>query len=166
MPPNIPFQAEPRVTLGSRTLRRLAPLLGGLTPVAMRLISSNVASYLDIGEPAVSEQRLPQVPPAEFRVLLALLDGTKHGHAIKLDIRERTGGRVDMGPGTLYGAIKRLVVRAWISEVDPPEADDDERRRYYTLTPAGRAAAQAEATRMAELLGIGRAKGLELAGGA
>ena len=140
-------------------------MLGGLTPVAVRLISSNVASYLDIDEPAVSEHRLPQVPPAEFRVLLALLDGTKHGHAIKLDIRERTGGRVDMGPGTLYGAIKRLVVRAWIAEVDPPEADDDERRRYYTLTPAGRAAAQAEATRMAELLGIGRAKGLHLASG-
>ena len=110
----------------------------------------------------MSEQPLPPVPPAEFRVLLALLDGTKHGHAIKLDIRERTGGRVDMGPGTLYGAIKRLVIRAWISEVDAPEGD--ERRRFYALTPVGRAAARAEAARMAELLGIGRAKGLHLAG--
>ncbi len=114
----------------------------------------------------MSEQPLLPVPPAEFRVLLALLDGTKHGHAIKLDIRERTGGRVDMGPGTLYGAIKRLVGRAWISEVDAPVGDDDERRRYYALTPAGREAAGAEAARMAELLGIGRAKGLDLAGGA
>ncbi len=105
-----------------------------------------------------------EIPPAEFRVLLALLDGTKHGHAIKLDIRERTGGRVDMGPGTLYGAIKRLVEREWISEVDAPQGDDDERRRYYGLTPSGRAAARAEAERMQELLGIGRAKGLELKG--
>ena len=114
----------------------------------------------------MSEQPPLSIPPAEFRVLLALLDGAKHGHAIKLDIRERTGGRVDMGPGTLYGAIKRLVGRAWISEVNAPSGAADERRRYYTLTSAGRDAARAEAERMTELLGIGRAKGLELAGGA
>ena len=69
-----------------------------------------------------------------------------------------------MGPGTLYGAIKRLVAREWISEVDAPQGDDDERRRYYGLTPAGRVAARAEAERMQELLEIGRAKGLELEG--
>ena len=107
-----------------------------------------------------------EIPPAEFRVLLALLDGQKHGHAIKLDIRERTGGRIDMGPGTLYGAIKRLVGREWISEVDAPRNEEDERRRYYALTTAGRTAARAEAERMQELLGIGRAKGLKFAGGA
>ncbi len=107
------------------------------------------------------------IPPAEFRVLLALLDGAKHGHAIKLDIRERTGGRVDMGPGTLYGAIKRLVGREWILEVEgSTSARVDQRRRYYALTPAGRGAARAEADRMVELIGIGRAKGLEPAGGA
>lgn len=100
------------------------------------------------------------VPPAEFRVLLALLDGAKHGHAIKLDIRARTDGRVDMGPGTLYGAIKRLVEREWISEVEAPADETDERRRYYALTDVGRRAARAEAGRMSELLGIGRAKGL------
>ncbi len=112
----------------------------------------------------MSEQPRPPIPPAEFRILLAVLDGTKHGHAIKLDIRERTDGRVDMGPGTLYGAIKRLVGRAWITEVDAPEGDDDERRRYYALTPAGREAARAEAARMTQLIGIGKAKGLETAG--
>ncbi len=107
------------------------------------------------------------IPPAEFRVLLALLDGAKHGHAIKLDIRERTGGRVDMGPGTLYGAIKRLVRREWILEVEGSTGDRaDQRRRYSALTPAGRDAARAEADRMVELIGIGRAKGLEPAGGA
>lgn len=105
-----------------------------------------------------------EIPPAEFRILLALLDGKKHGHAIKVDIRERTGGRVDMGPGTLYGAIKRLVAREWIAEVDGSPDDTDERRKYYALTGTGRRAARAEAVRMQELLEIGRAKGLGLAG--
>ena len=101
------------------------------------------------------------IPPAEFRVLLALVDGAKHGHAIKLDIRDRTGGRIDMGPGTLYGAIKRLAARGWIAEVDPPNGGPaDERRRYYRLTDEGRSAAGTEADRMQELLGIGREKGL------
>ena len=49
------------------------------------------------------------LPPAEFRVLLALVDGAKHGHGIKLDVLDRTGGRVELGPGTLYGALKRLL---------------------------------------------------------
>jgi DNA-binding PadR family transcriptional regulator len=116
-------------------------------------------------EASMAGQPHREIPPAEFRVLLALLDGTKHGHAIKLDIRERTGGRVDMGPGTLYGAIKRLAARRWITEVDAPPQGSDERRRYYALTPAGRDAARVEASRMAELLGIGREKGLEYAEG-
>lgn len=101
------------------------------------------------------------IPPAEFRVLLALLDGAKHGHAIKLDVRERTDGRVDMGPGTLYGALKRLVARGWLEEVPAqraPAGSRDGRRRYYDLTEAGRNAARAELGRMEELLAIARAK--------
>lgn len=106
------------------------------------------------------------LPPAEFRVLLALLDGRKHGHGIKLDVRDRTEGRVDMGPGTLYGAIKRLVRRGWIEEVHaPPEGADDDRRRYYAITEEGRAAARLEARRMEELLGIARDKALKPATG-
>lgn len=107
------------------------------------------------------------VPPAEFRVLLALLDGAKHGHGIKLDVRERTAGRVDMGPGTLYGAIKRLAGRGWICEVRPPTGEsDDDRRRYYAITTLGRDAASEEAARMDELLAIARDKALRPAGGA
>ncbi len=99
------------------------------------------------------------LPPAEFRILLALLDGPKHGHGIKVDVRDRTGGRVDMGPGTLYGAIKRLVARGWLQEVaDPAGAPRDDRRRYYALTPEGRGAAAAETDRMRELLAIAEAK--------
>lgn len=105
------------------------------------------------------------VPPAELRVLLALLDGPKHGHGIRLDIRERTGGRVDMGPGTLYGAIKRLATRRWIEEVDPPLGEDgDGRRRFYRVTREGSAAARAEVERLEELVGIAHAKSLEAAG--
>ncbi|MEQ8329477.1 MAG: helix-turn-helix transcriptional regulator [Longimicrobiales bacterium] len=106
------------------------------------------------------------VPPAEFRVLLALLDGAKHGHGIKLDIRERTAGRVDMGPGTLYGAIKRLVRREWLVEVAGPAGDDDDRKRYYELTADGRKAAADESARLEELLAIARAKTPPLTEGA
>ncbi len=102
----------------------------------------------------------PPVPPAEFRVLLALLDGDKHGHGIKVDIRERTHGRVDMGPGTLYGAIKRLVRRGWLAEVPPPGGHPDERKRFYTLTAEGRRAAMEETGRLEELLDIARSKSL------
>lgn len=106
------------------------------------------------------------LPPAEFRVLLALLDGPKHGHGIRIDVRDRTGGRVDMGPGTLYGAIKRLAGRGWIAEVPAPEGEEgDERRRYYEVTGPGREAAGQEAARMDELLGIARAKRLRPVGG-
>ena len=103
------------------------------------------------------------LPPAEFRVLLALVDGPKHGHGIKVDVRDRTEGRIDMGPGTLYGAIKRLLKRSWIVEVDAPSGEDgDGRRRFYALAEAGRRAAAEETARMQELVGIARDKQLGL----
>jgi DNA-binding PadR family transcriptional regulator len=106
------------------------------------------------------------VPPAEFRILLALVDGPKHGHAIREDVLRRTAGRVDLGPGTLYGAIKRLDRRGWIAEVADPEGDaGDGRRRTYRLSGSGREAARTEVARMEELLGIARAKALEPARG-
>lgn len=101
------------------------------------------------------------VPPAEFRILLALVDGPKHGHAIRVEVREGTGGRVDLGPGTLYGAIKRLDRRGWIEEVDGvDDAADDGRRRTYRITRAGREAARTEVARLTELLGIAHDKAL------
>ena len=113
----------------------------------------------------MAEKKAPMLPPAEFQILLALADGPKHGHGIKLDVRDRTSGDVVMGPGTLYGAIKRLFARGWIGEVDAPpgETSGDERRRYYEATPSGLAAARAEADRMATLVGIATAK--QLVGG-
>lgn len=102
------------------------------------------------------------VPPAEFRILLALVDGPKHGHGIRQDVLERTEGRVDLGPGTLYGAVKRLDRRGWIEEIDPPAGEDgDGRRRFYRLTGQGREAASAEVARLEELIGIAAAKALK-----
>ena len=99
--------------------------------------------------------------PAEFHILLALADGTKHGHGIKLDVHDRTDGRINMGPGTLYGAIKRLLRRSWIEEVTESVGDnEDDRLRYYAATAAGLSAAREEAGRMAVLLGIAEAKHL------
>lgn len=101
------------------------------------------------------------LPPAEFQILLALADGPKHGHGIKLDVRDRTAGQIDMGPGTLYGAIKRLLRRSWIAEVtDAIEHPDDDRLRYYAATAEGLRVAREEANRMAALLGIAQAKQL------
>lgn len=110
----------------------------------------------------MSDEPSSPLPPAEFRILLALLDGAKHGHGIKLDVRHRTEGRVEMGPGTLYGAIKRLADRGWIEEVPSPEPEGerDERRRYYAVTREGRDAAAAELRRMDELMAIARQKGI------
>jgi DNA-binding PadR family transcriptional regulator len=108
----------------------------------------------------------PSLPPAEFSVLLALVDGAKHGHGIRVDVRKRTAGRVDMGPGTLYGAIKRLLQRGCIAEVEPPRGQPaDGRRRFYQLTPEGKAAARAEVARLRELLSIAEAKDLRPARG-
>lgn len=101
------------------------------------------------------------ISPAEFQILLALADGAKHGRDIKVDVRERTDGAVDMGPGTLYGAIKRLMRRGWIDDVTAEVEDlDDERLRYYTATPTGLSAAREEALRLSALIGIARAKRL------
>jgi DNA-binding PadR family transcriptional regulator len=106
------------------------------------------------------------LPPAEFRVLLSLVDGAKHGHGIRVDVREATAGKVDLGPGTLYGAIKRLLRRGWIGEVDPPRGQaDDGRRRFYQLTAEGKAATRAEVARLRELLTIADAKQLRPARG-
>lgn len=103
----------------------------------------------------------PGLPPAEFQILLALADGAKHGRGIKLDVRERTDGAFDLGPGTLYGAIKRLLRRGFIEEVTATlEHIDDERLRYYAATAAGLDAAREEALRLSSLLGIAHAKQL------
>lgn len=100
--------------------------------------------------------------PAVFYILLALADGDKHGYGIMQEVKVITDGEFSMGPGTLYGSIKRMLDGGLIAEADerPDPALDDERRRYYRLTPFGQRVARAEAERLAALLGVARTKRL------
>ncbi len=116
------------------------------------------------GERSSDPQDLLPLTPVALNVLLALADGERHGYGIMLEVRERTGGRVRLGPGTLYGAIKRLKEGGMIEEcgerADPGgEAPDDERRRYYRLTGFGGEVLAAEVERLDGLVRAARRKG-------
>lgn len=102
------------------------------------------------------------LPTAVFHILVALADRDRHGYSIMQDVAQRTGGAVRLSPGTLYGAIKRMVEQDLIIELReaPDPKDDDERRRYYRLTPHGRKVAMAEAARLESLVQQARATGL------
>ena len=99
------------------------------------------------------EQLLP-LSVQVFHILLALADGERHGYAIMQDVVDRSGGEVRLGPGTLYGAIKRLLERGVVteSEARPEPEEDDERRRYYALTPFGHEVLAAEAKRLERMM--------------
>ena len=105
---------------------------------------------------------VPPLSPAAFHILVALADDDRHGYAIMRDIAELSGGLVRMGSGTLYGSIKRMLDQGLIEEADerPDPALDDQRRRYYRITPRGRAAARAEARRLQQLVELARAHGI------
>jgi DNA-binding PadR family transcriptional regulator len=102
------------------------------------------------------------LPPATFHILLALVDQDRHGYAILQDIEARTGGELRLSAGTLYRSIARMVEQGLIAEVSrrPPAYADDERRRYYRITPFGRSVARAEMARLAQLVRLARARGL------
>lgn len=107
------------------------------------------------------EHHLP-LTPAAFHVLLALADRDRHGYAVMQEVARTTEGRVAMGPGTLYGTVKRLLGAGLIEESDerPDPEIDDSRRRYYRLTGLGRRVAAAEAARLADAVADARAKRL------
>lgn len=107
------------------------------------------------------EDLLP-LTPAVFHILLALADGERHGYAIIKEVESLTEGRMRLGPGTLYGSIKRMLEEGFIEESDerPDPALDDERRRYYRLTEFGRRVAAAEASRLQRVVTAARAKKL------
>ena len=111
------------------------------------------------------EELLPLTPPV-FHILLALTDGERHGYSIMQDVVSTTHGIITMGPGTLYGSIKRMLAAQLIEETDtrPDPAVDDERRRYYRLTDFGRKVAIAEAQRLESAVTQARSK--RLLGGA
>jgi DNA-binding PadR family transcriptional regulator len=98
--------------------------------------------------------------PAVFHILLALLDGERHGYALKREIARRTDGKLTLGAGALYGSISKMLAQGLIEESDdrPDPHLDDERRRYYRITAFGRRVAQAEAARMRELVHLASSK--------
>jgi DNA-binding PadR family transcriptional regulator len=100
--------------------------------------------------------------PATFHILVALAGDEMHGYAILQDVAGRTGGAVQLGAGTLYRSIHRMLEQGLVVESSerPDPALDDERRRYYRITPLGAAVARAEAARLAGLVDLARAKGL------
>jgi DNA-binding PadR family transcriptional regulator len=98
--------------------------------------------------------------PAVFHILLALADGEKHGYAIMKDVEAQTSGQLKMGPGTLYGSIKRMLAGGLIEETEerPDPALDDDRRRYYRLTTNGQAVVAAESRRLALAVKVAQQK--------
>jgi DNA-binding PadR family transcriptional regulator len=105
-------------------------------------------------DPVIDPKELLPLPTAELHILLALADGQKHGYAVMREVERMTDGEVTMGPGTLYGAIKRMVSAGLVSETEerPDPNVDDERRRYYRATGLGVQVLTAEAERLERLV--------------
>jgi DNA-binding PadR family transcriptional regulator len=115
-----------------------------------------------MAKPKTDPETLLPLTPAVFHVLLALAGGELHGYAIMQEVAAHTDGQIKMGPGTLYGTVKRLLEAQLIEESDerPDPHLDDERRRYYRLTGVGEQVVKAEARRYAEIVEIARGKKL------
>jgi DNA-binding PadR family transcriptional regulator len=111
----------------------------------------------DLPDPAT----LLPLQPATFHILMAVAEDDRHGYAIIQDVAARTGGELKLSAGTLYRSIQRMLEQGLIVETRerPAPADDDERRRYYRITPYGRTVAQAEARRLTQLVRLARLSG-------
>ena len=109
--------------------------------------------------PGRDPRTLLPLTPAMFHVLVALADGDRHGYAIIKDVAARTNNAVELGTGTLYGIIKRLVAEglAVESKRRPAPDEDDDRRRYYQLTDFGRSVVAAETARLEAMVKAARA---------
>jgi DNA-binding PadR family transcriptional regulator len=126
-----------------------------------------IGGQMGTGRRGDPEDLLPLTPVA-LNILLALADEERHGYGIGVEVRERTGGKMRLGPGTLYGSIKRMVDGGLIEESEgPPEETDDvtrgydaERRRYYRLTGFGGRVLAAELARLEGVVRTAQAKGV------
>ena len=107
--------------------------------------------------PAAADSPMGEV---EWQIALSLADGPKHGYAVLLEIEERMGRGGRVLPGSLYRALHRLEREGLVAEVKRPVRGEDERRRTFTLTPAGRRAATAEARRLDAAIRVARERGL------
>ena len=119
----------------------------------------------------MSPRRKTKTPPAEsflplkpriFLMLLALVQEQRHGYALKEELLEQTDGRLNLGPGTLYRTLHSMLRDGLVEESEerPDPSEDDERRRYYSITELGREVAAAEAERLSLLLETARAERL------
>lgn len=106
------------------------------------------------------DELLP-LPAATFHILLALAEDDRHGYAIIQDVAARTDGALKLSAGTLYRSIQRMLEQGLLVETRerPAPEEDDERRRYYRITPFGASVARAEARRLADLVRMARAVG-------
>ena len=106
-------------------------------------------------------QALLPLPSATFHILLAVSAEPRHGYAIIQDIAARTNGELKLSAGTLYRSIQRMLEQGLLMEPRnrPSPEEDDERRRYYRITPFGETVARAEASRLADLLQLARESG-------
>jgi DNA-binding PadR family transcriptional regulator len=93
---------------------------------------------------------------AVLHILLSLAPEDRHGLGIAADVKAFTNGRLTLGPGTLYGTIKRLLDAGLVEDLGQPSEDDDPRRRYYRITPKGRRALELETAGLASVLGVAR----------
>jgi DNA-binding PadR family transcriptional regulator len=114
-----------------------------------------------MAKPRQPDESQPLTPPV-FHILMALADGERHGYGIMQDVARQTDGALQLGPGTLYGCLKRMLAAQLVEESDerPDPALDDERRRYYRITPLGDRVVRAEARRLAGAVSAARAKRL------
>lgn len=119
-------------------------------------------------------RELLPLTPVVLHIMLALADGRReqddgvgrHGYAVAQEVEDMTEGQIRMGPGTLYGSIQRMLTTGLIEEIARsktprvPAAEEDERRRYYRLSPLGRRVLQLELSRLARVVVLARAKHL------
>ena len=112
--------------------------------------------------PTLDDQARSALPltPTALHILLALVDRHRHGLGIAEHVEEFTSGRIVLGPGTLYGTIKRLLELELIDDAasNPDEKSVDPRRRYYHLTPLGRRALEFETRELSNVLDVARLK--------
>jgi len=113
--------------------------------------------------PTSPNELLPLTPPV-FHILLALADEERHGYGIMQDVARQTDDALQLGPGTLYGCLKRMLAAGLVEESDerPDPTLDDERRRYYRMTALGKRVVLAEAQRLTSAVMAAKTK---LAGG-
>jgi DNA-binding PadR family transcriptional regulator len=144
------------------------PALYALSGIRLTIISGpeyhRQSIYQLLIYPMLIEQSHPMtnesspLTPAELQILLSLADGEQHGYGIMQEVAGRTDGRTKIGPGTLYGTIKRLLAAGMIVESArrPDPRLDDQRRRYYRITAAGKRALAEEIRAMADIVALAR----------